>query len=190
MAAERRRAASVTISRSASTKRAKVSTQPSAHGLTLKARCAGNGLLAKVAEKQPACWPASDLGLSRLPSFALEEVSSINTVPSHAQLTSAAQSRSAHVVIFAQAEAWLMNDDAAVESLFAVDSWVCPLPVLADTQPEPEQRSSGRRCKVQSATSSVAPVCGRQVKVWFENRRCSEKRMRLGVKARRLRIKP
>jgi hypothetical protein len=80
-----------------------------------------------------------------------------------------------------------MNDDAAVASLFAGDSWLLPstTPAPADVQPAGELEQRSRRCKIQSAAAAAPVVCGRQVKTWFENRRCSEKRARLGVKPRR-----
>ena len=59
-----------------------------------------------------------------------------------------------------------MNDDAAVEALFAGEPWVCtPQPSLhAEPQPNPEQRAA-RRCKAQSAAGIAPVVCARQVKV-------------------------
>jgi hypothetical protein len=77
----------------------------------------------------------------------------------------------------------MTNADAAMQ-LFADDLW---MPVVVDTPPE--QRAA-RLCKARSTTAVTAPVVsGLQVKVWFENRRCSLKRERLGVPARRQRVK-
>ena len=83
-----------------------------------------------------------------------------------------------------EAEAWLMSDDT-VETLFN-DLWLYPSATVVDEQPESEQRLV-RRCKAHSTTVSPLPpiVCGKQVKVWFENKRCSDKRTMLGIKARR-----
>lgn len=72
----------------------------------------------------------------------------------------------------------MTNADAAMQ-LFADDLW---MPVVVDTPPE--QRAV-RLCKARSTTAVTAPVVsGLQIKVWFENRRCSLKRERVGRPAR------
>ena len=81
-----------------------------------------------------------------------------------------------------EAEAWLMSDDT-VETLFN-DLWLYPSATAVDEKPDSEQRLV-RRCNMHSMAGVTPVVCGKQVKVWFENKRCSDKRTMLGIKARR-----